>query len=575
MSTDPSSVFPFLFLVMETLYKKTYEKFNTRFHHDFNIIPDKTKVSDDIFELSQSAIYATERHPLFRDSSFNNSEEEFEKNYGNPMTSVYLNRLTLVVEKNEEKVSIKMFHYHKHRDAGKVYFIKTSNMLFITYKFKTNELYNGSMTNQHKKRKFRKSIKKNYFAFNPFSNMHLVFHNHHNSYTPVDEEKNRKSTVKIFNEVFNIFTSNIPNFNHDGNDNLTWDDVMYKHYLKVNNIKYPDNFKVFKNFIPIPNKRKLKKCKYKLVDTHMFINNINGDKLRKILHNVNFVNFKFYKSIEDFFGESFLKSKSDSIIKTILEVRDGFLLPEAEGMTNAEKKNFFDILLCNLDEYKNYSTFYTLTDHVNFYNRLKKFEKIKWKSNNMDSFNEEHIEWSNKIQKYTTGIYTRYYNSEFIDAISKPIKVDGVGDFFPVVLTNSDEYNKESLVQSNCVKTYVNRCGSFCLSLRKGSKESETRATIEFLILEMNDGSVGFRRVQTLGKYNRNLDESWDTPLMLLDVTMNQLSRMVKIELPKIKVEINGREFFSDSEFNKNTLSPKWISNIINHTLPNYLLDDY
>ena len=67
-------------------------------------------------------------------------------------------RLTFVVERNEEKVSMKLFTFNKSRGQGKPYFKKHSNLWFITYKIKTDELYTGQLTNGFKKKKFRFDI---------------------------------------------------------------------------------------------------------------------------------------------------------------------------------------------------------------------------------------------------------------------------------------------------------------------------------------------------------------------------------------------------------------------------------
>ena len=50
-----------------------------------------------------------EKHPYFKYSRSEETKESFEKNYGNPMTKVETQRLTFVVERNEEKVSMKLF----------------------------------------------------------------------------------------------------------------------------------------------------------------------------------------------------------------------------------------------------------------------------------------------------------------------------------------------------------------------------------------------------------------------------------------------------------------------------------
>jgi hypothetical protein len=136
---------------MEVLFKKQFEIFRTNFHQEYNDIPVKKKivnVSEDrlfgdvlvwdaenyVWDAENSAISsATEKHPYFKYLRSEDTKESFEKNYGNPLTTVELHRLTLVVEKNEDKVSMKLFSFSKQRIHGKSYFKKDSSLWFITY----------------------------------------------------------------------------------------------------------------------------------------------------------------------------------------------------------------------------------------------------------------------------------------------------------------------------------------------------------------------------------------------------------------------------------------------------------
>jgi hypothetical protein len=104
--------------------------------------------------------------------------------------------------------------------------------------------------------------------------------------------------------------------------------------------------------------------------------------------------------------------------------------------------------------------------------------------------------------------------------ISKPItSVDGV--YYPVVLDNSKNYNEESAIQSNCVKTYIGKAGSIIVSLRKGGVDSDERATIEYNMTKgLLNESVRISRVQSLGRFNKGLPENWNEVLLKLDERM-------------------------------------------------------
>ena len=82
----------------------------------------------------------------------------------------------------------------------------------------------------------------------------------------------------------------------------------------------------------------------------------------------------------------------------------------------------------------------------------------------------------------------------------------------------SDDYNNESNVQTNCVRTYVDHVSSFIISLRRGNIESTERLTIEYRIYPTEQiGEYEVNRIQTKAKRNGNPDESWDESLKFLD----------------------------------------------------------
>jgi len=182
------------------------------------------------------------------------------------------------------------------------------------------------------------------------------------------------------------------------------------------------------------------------------------------------------------------------------------------------------------------NTFY---DHIRFYNRINQFEAVKWTSNTYEKFQDEHLNWTDKIDFYTKGEYKRTYNEEFI----KRIQEDGVFNkqYYPVVLTTSKEYNQESFIQSNCVKGYINRPDSLIISLRKGDVNSKERATIEYRIEPVINNRVTLRRVQTLGRFNQRLSEEWETPIHFLDEILENLVTEKIFQLPNLEVNIANK----------------------------------
>jgi hypothetical protein len=110
-------------------------------------------------------------------------------------------------------------------------------------------------------------------------------------------------------------------------------------------------------------------------------------------------------------------------------------------------------------------------------------------------------------------------------------------DYYPVILTTSAQYNDESQVQSNCVRTYVDKAQSIIVSLREGDPNSHNRITVEYLIRKNS-----LERVQTRGRFNYDVGEIWGIPLEILDNRMELSHKTKEFKLPvMVKEYSNGR----------------------------------
>jgi hypothetical protein len=151
-----------------------------------------------------------------------------------------------------------------------------------------------------------------------------------------------------------------------------------------------------------------------------------------------------------------------------------------------------------------------------------------------------------------------------------------------VLLDDSQNYNAESYLQSNCVKTYIGKCASIIVSLRKGDDKSDERATVEYYLKKPSGGSeIGVNRIQSLGRFNNALSEEWNDVLFKLDEVMLSYIEDNKFETVKVKKECkNGKELTSDSTWKDNGSGlPQrlvWTENEINNNgkTRNYL-DDF
>ena len=191
-------------------------------------------------------------------------------------------------------------------------------------------------------------------------------------------------------------------------------------------------------------------------------------------------------------------------------------------------------------------------DHLTFYTQLKDYgEPIKWmSSNDAEFFHKEHLDWVDKLDHYRRGIYKRMYPNYMYDMFKDPIKISD--DIYHIVLLNdTTSYNEESQTQSNCVKGYIGRAESIIFSIRKDTKDSKERATIEYVIRKNNE-DIKVSRIQSLGRFNGMLDDSWNSILTYLDNKINSIPTHKNFETVKIEKECkNGVKFFSNSDWSE------------------------
>ena len=69
------------------------------------------------------------------------SEDEFVKNFGNPLAQVDFQRRRVFIEEGEDSISIKAQYYHKFRTVGKRFFVVRKNTNYLSFNFKTKMFY--------------------------------------------------------------------------------------------------------------------------------------------------------------------------------------------------------------------------------------------------------------------------------------------------------------------------------------------------------------------------------------------------------------------------------------------------
>ena len=442
----------------------------------------------------------------------------FDKYKNDPLCSPSINRKSVEVLKSDEKVTIKIYRYNLHREVGRPFFRKTTNYVSLTYNIKRNQFFYCIIQNYHKKRNFTKTLR----CISPY----LILN--HFQHQINDSLSNREDADKVFETFYKGIYEDAVNYTD-----------FLEYVVKRQGFKLPNNFDVFADAIggngfygKIPTKLDGKKNKFKFIDTIMDINLLKGDKLRRVLHKAIGFNLGLYYEMASYFKDDFILSRPDEDLIKIFNSSIAYSsLIGSVLMTKQEKINMYNIIMELINT--NNSDLYSISDHLNIKNKLSKYETVKWKSKTYDEFVDEHDEWSRNLDSYTKGVTQRRYNKEFLNHIEKPFEMDGI-KYYPVVLNSSDDYNRESTVQTNCVRTYIHYAHSLIVSLRRDSKDSYERLTIEVNLIP--DEDVRLLRKQTKAKRNSTPDDSWSLATRELDDRIEFINKNGLFTLPEMDV---------------------------------------
>ena len=527
----------------EILYIKEYVKYDNIKYKDCSPIDYITKTNE--YKFRAKYLLPTKKHPLFLLESNDLTEKNFTENFNNPIWSVSRQNFLVVVEKDGDKIALKTFETFKYRRPGVKWFKVTKHMNFITVNIITGDVYVGGIKNYQLKRKCKKTIRRNYFINEPVLRMMSKIKNHIKSYG-----YNTENSATTAVEAVSTFVSQIDNADVFGD--LDFNERLFKFYLTKRGVKFPNNFSTFTDeWFGSDIKKCLKKKDNKMVDAVMMRHNISGKQVKKALHNCTKLNMEVYKFAQNVFGDDWLNQNYNLILECFNSDISTIPVPSEfyNYISNEELKRVFTlfkqvVVTKTLD-------YYTFRDHIRMYVQLKRYGELdlKWMSSEESKvkFREEHLDWTDKIEYYRNGTYTRIYPKYSYDVIENPIKV-GEYDYYPVLLDDSLNYNLESHLQSNCVKTYIDKCGSIIISLRKGNDTSDDRATIEYVLNKsVGTDKISIERFQSLGRFNDRLSEEWNDVLFKLDEVMLSYVKDDRFETVKIIKKTNGKEFTSDS----------------------------
>lgn len=533
-------------------YKQIFNSYLTRYYSDS-------------VDINQSIHFRIPKYGVWSLSGLPNMSDEktFLENYGNRKTSVSLERVTVVIEEYDNKISLKYFQITKNRSVGSVYFRVRRQISYCTYNLKTKNFYFGDLVTKNKQ-VIRKRTRSNIFDGNYFTSLRLLIRRQvRDLCDDVITEKNRISN-KVSEEIIKVYFDLIKEKTGIHLDCLSnsLDGELFKLYLSDNGFKYPNNYHEYTG-IRIP--KKVYRKEINMVKIVMSTLNLRGRKIRTLLNQGKNIDLQKVVSLYQMLGVDYFNKLKDNVVQYENTPTNGSLnyLMNVQNMydkiqlNNGDKGRIVNIL----NDKVNFSL---IVDHLQMIEKLNnEYEyRFKMKFTCRESFNNEHYDLSELINSYKKGDITIHYGDSAVKKIEEPIfGPDGI-DYYPVVLLTSKDFNEESQIQSNCVRTYVERPNMMIISLRQGSSNSEDRATLEYRF-RRNE----IIRTQSLGKFNKDLSPRYGMSLEVLDLRLKELYRKDILHLPKmVKNFKSGRviernAIFKENENKINNIYPEWDNN--------------
>jgi hypothetical protein len=546
----------------KVIYKQELNHYSTAFH----------KSCVDIDKKGASTHKVNRKDLLYFEHDYiDNTQEVMVENYGNPLCGISVRNSIILIEQLGPKVSLKLFTTSNSREVGRPYFQKRKHMWHLSFNLETGDTYKGAILNYQRKRNVTRKIRKNVFntqgvreIFYSIGDTISLFHS-----------LSKNSEDRIFREklVFSVLSNIeiilsdiiIDHWESKGffiPEDLAFDNHLLLNYFAAKGIKYPNNFEVYqRHWGMIPSIKDIRKAKMKLIDAVMNVSRFKGDIIRKALHETDEANLSSLKFYINLFGFDWVVSKP-KLVQELLDYNSHYFDSNVDdtirnALTKTELKKLFKLLLVGLEDGHEFPSISmrTVKDHLIFVGFLRQQnESIKLSLNSMTEFMMDHDWLAIKVESYKKGRVERIYNNEFLSYIKPFVSTNG-DKFYPMTLTKTDEFNEESSFQNNCVRTYVERPGSFIISLR--NETTGERGTIEYTIVKQNKtDDIILERTQYLGRFNRKL-EGWDEVLSFLDKMVESGLKNTTFTSEIKKIFQNGNEISTKLCFLRDVY-PRW-----------------
>jgi hypothetical protein len=524
---------------------KTFHKFvekkqyRTDLYSNFCSIDKKQKFTDYYLNKNKERFY--KENTLF-------SEDDFVKHFGNPFADVSYHRDRFFIEESDDKISIKYQIHLKNRRVNQKFFAERKITHYFSFNFNTKMFYSGTFSTK-KKKVIGKQMRVNptFYAVENFLNK-----------VSIDHSINPESNFYFFLEkIWDRMGIENP-------QNFQWECIRSFYsltYYLVNGIKIPNGWKKLTSVFFL--KKDLKKFNMNLVDTTMNRLKLKGSKVKQIINEMEWVDFdrlhmvynilgidRFNKIENKYFNDDYTSDQqylsSDYGHNRMGRHFDCFYgedfnyLPNRPlpQLSSKEKDRVLNIINY-FDRYR----WGTLIEHLELKQDLLNLgEDVKFKFENISSFNLEHEEFSRLLQSYRKGEVERFYGD--VDILETPIEHEGE-TYYPVLLRKTTDYEKESQHQRNCVRGYSERPDCLIFSIRKGSKDGDERITVEYQY-KKNE----ILNVQERTKFNETPSLEFSQVAKIQLANINLMYKIGTLKLPKlIKKYRNGKVIEQQATF--------------------------
>ena len=197
----------------EEIFKVNYESYTTVVFHDtvpitfphsrnkyFFDDENEADIWDQLLNTNDK-LTLSKKSDVYLENFVSNVEEDFVLHYGNPLARVLKSYLMVVVEREGDKVSMKVFNGFRERRVGNKWFKVVRNVDYITVNTKTGDVYSGFLHNYQNKKKVRKKLHKNFFLNEPISNIGYVIRDKIWSYSHNSIEVAVDASSKFMGEI--------------------------------------------------------------------------------------------------------------------------------------------------------------------------------------------------------------------------------------------------------------------------------------------------------------------------------------------------------------------------------------